>query len=146
MKVSNNYQRKSFSGVDLSPMLDVIFQLILFFLVSTTFSVLPAINLNLPQSSTAQGVETSSITITAEEDGTLWFNDEKVTKTELESLLKEFDTGKIARNEFPVSISADSNVTNGNIVSLFDLIRIAGFSSVSLRTTPETKSAAKGKK
>ena len=68
MKVSSRNERKSIAGVDLSPMLDVIFQLILFFLVSTTFSVLPAINVNLPESSTSKGVETSSITITAQED------------------------------------------------------------------------------
>lgn len=135
MKVSSRNERKSIAGVDLSPMLDVIFQLILFFLVSTTFSVLPAINVNLPESSTSKGVETSSITITAQEDGTLWFNDEQVSVEQLKKLLEEFDTAKVPRNEFPVSISADSNVTNGRIVELFDVIRYGGFSAVSLRTT-----------
>ena len=135
MKVSSRNERKSIAGVDLSPMLDVIFQLILFFLVSTTFSVLPAINVNLPESSTSKGVETSSITITAQEDGTLWFNDEQVSVEQLKKLLEEFDTAEVPRNEFPVSISADSNVTNGRIVELFDVIRYSGFSAVSLRTT-----------
>lgn len=134
MKVSSRNERKSIAGVDLSPMLDVIFQLILFFLVSTTFSVLPAINVNLPESSTSKGVETSSITITAQEDGTLWFNDEQVSVEQLKKLLEEFDTAEVPRNEFPVSISADSNVTNGRIVELFDVIRYGGFSAVSLRT------------
>lgn len=135
MKVSSRNERKSIAGVDLSPMLDVIFQLILFFLVSTTFSVLPAINVNLPESSTSKGVETSSITITAQEDGTLWFNEEQVSIVQLNERLGEFDTGEIPRNEFPVSISADSSVTNGRIVELFDVIRLGGFSAVSLRTT-----------
>lgn len=134
MKVSSRNERKSIAGVDLSPMLDVIFQLILFFLVSTTFSALPAINVNLPESSTSKGVETSSITITAQEDGTLWFNDEQVSVEQLKKLLEEFDTAEVPRNEFPVSISADSNVTNGRIVELFDVIRYGGFSAVSLRT------------
>lgn len=133
MKVSG--KRNLSNGVDLSPMLDVIFQLILFFLVSTTFSTLPAITVNLPQSTTAQGVEISSITITAEENGDLWFNEDKVSPAELENRLKKFDTGEMKRNEFPVSISADSNVTNGRIVELFDVLRRTGFSAVSLRTT-----------
>ncbi len=135
MKVSSRSGRKSIGGVDLSPMLDVIFQLILFFLVSTTFSVLPAIDVKLPESSTSKGVETSSITITAQEDGTLWFNEEKVSMDQLQKKLKAFDTGDVPRNEFPVSLSADSKVTNGKIVALFDVIRFSGFSSVSLRTT-----------
>ena len=48
--------------------------------------------------------------------------------------LKNFDTGDKPRNEFPASTQADSNVTNGAIVSLFDAIRYSGFSAVSLRT------------
>ncbi|MDO4506944.1 MAG: biopolymer transporter ExbD [Spirochaetales bacterium] len=135
MKVSGRRNKGGVGGVDLSPMLDVIFQLILFFLVSTTFSVLPAIKVNLPESSTSQGVETSSITITAREDGSLYFNDDKVSMKELEKLMKAFDTGDRPRNEFPVSIQADSAVTNGRIVALFDVIRDSGFSAVSLRTT-----------
>ena len=135
MKVSSRNGRKSVGGVDLSPMLDVIFQLILFFLVSTTFSVLPAIDVKLPESSTSKGVETSSITITAQEDGTLWFNEEKVSMDQLQKKLKSFDTGDVPRTEFPVSLSADSKGTNGKIVALFDVIRFSGFSSVSLRTT-----------
>ena len=49
-------------------------------------------------------------------------------------MLKEFDTQKTKRNEFPVAIEADSEVTNGKIVELFDVIRSSGFSSISLRT------------
>lgn len=135
MKISGRRNKVSVGGVDLSPMLDVIFQLILFFLVSTTFSVLPAINVNLPESSTSRGVETSSIIITAKEDGTLYYNEDKVSMKELEKILKEFDTGDRPRNEFPVSIQADSSVANGKIVALFDVIRYSGFSAVSLRTT-----------
>lgn len=135
MRVSSRNGRKSVGGVDLSPMLDVIFQLILFFLVSTTFSVLPAIDVKLPESSTSKGVETSSITITAQEDGTLWFNEEKVSMDQLQKKLKSFDTGDVPRTKFPVLLSADSKVTNGKIVALFDVIRFSGFSSVSLRTT-----------
>lgn len=133
MKVSA--RKKTKPVVDLSPMLDVIFQLILFFLVSTTFNLLPAINVNLPKSSTSSGAESSGITISVEENGTLWFNDEKVSEKELAALLSKFDTKEIERKNFPVLISADENVKNGKIVELFDIIRMSGFVSVSLRTS-----------
>ena len=133
MKVSA--RKKTKPVVDLSPMLDVIFQLILFFLVSTTFNLLPAINVNLPKSSTSSGAESSGITISVEENGTLWFNDEKVSERELAALLSKFDTKEIERKNFPVLISADENVKNGKIVALFDIIRMSGFASVSLRTS-----------
>lgn len=133
MKVSA--RKKTKPVVDLSPMLDVIFQLILFFLVSTTFNLLPAINVNLPKSSTSSGAESSGITISVEENGALWFNDEKVSEKELEVLLSNFDTKEIERKNFPVLISADENVKNGKIVELFDIIRMSGFAFVSLRTS-----------
>lgn len=121
--------------VDMTPMLDVVFQLIIFFLVSTTFAVLPGINLNLPESTTAESTSNLGITITADKDGRLWFNDEQVTFKTLGDKLVNFDTKKTKKTEFPVTIEADDLVTNGTIVKLFDVIRQSGYASINLRTT-----------
>ena len=65
MRYSARSRRKRNSAqVDLVPMIDIVFQLILFFLVSTTFALLPGISLNLPESSTSEGVSSGGITIT----------------------------------------------------------------------------------
>ena len=122
------------ASVDMTPMLDVVFQLIIFFLVSTTFAVLPGIKLKLPESTTAESTSNLGITITVEKNGSIWFNDKKVNMAQLSDSLKSFDTQKAKRSEFPVAIEADGDVTNGKIVELFDVIRSAGFSAVSLRT------------
>lgn len=121
--------------VDMTPMLDVVFQLIIFFLVSTTFAVLPGINLNLPESTTAESTSNLGITITADKNGRLWFNDEQVTFKTLGDKLVNFDTKKTKKTEFPVTIEADDLVTNGTIVKLFDVIRQSGYASINLRTT-----------
>ena len=123
------------AGVDMTPMLDVVFQLIIFFLVSTTFAVLPGISLNLPESTTAESTSNLGITITADKKGGLWFNDKKVTYKTLGEELSTFDTKKTKRTEFPITIDADSEVTNGTIVRLFDIIRANGYAAVNLRTT-----------
>ena len=60
---------------------------------------------------------------------------EKVSEKELSDLLSKFDTKEIERKNFPILISADENVRNGKIVELFDIIRMSGFASVSLRTS-----------
>lgn len=122
-------------SVDLTPMIDVVFQLILFFLVSTTFAVLPGIGINLPESTTAQNTEIGGITITATESGKLFFNDEKVTYKTLETRLASFDTEGKKKDEYPVTLEADDKVTNGTIVHIFDILRASGFVSVNLRTT-----------
>ena len=123
------------AGVDMTPMLDVVFQLIIFFLVSTTFAVLPGISLNLPERTTAESTSNLGITITADKKGGLWFNDKKVTYKTLGEELSTFDTKKTKRTEFPITIEADSEVTNGTIVRLFDIIRANGYAAVNLRTT-----------
>ncbi|MBQ5472711.1 MAG: biopolymer transporter ExbD [Treponema sp.] len=123
------------ASVDMTPMLDVVFQLIIFFLVSTTFAVLPGISLNLPESVTAESTSNLGITITADKNGGLWFNDKSVTFKTLSDELSSFDTKKIKKAEYPITIEADDQVTNGTIVKLFDIIRANGFAAVNLRTT-----------
>ncbi len=129
-------RRKSInSSVDMTPMIDVVFQLIIFFLVSTTFAVLPGINLNLPESSTAESTSNLGITITCEKNGNMYFNDKKVSFKSLGEELSKFDTKKTKKAEFPITIEADDLVTNGTIVKLFDVIRQNGYASINLRTT-----------
>src|SRR5574344_2351481 len=82
------------ANVDFTPMIDVVFQLILFFLVSTTFSVLPGISVNLPKSSTAQSTSADGITITASVDGKMYVNDIPVSFDTIDSVLAGVDTGK----------------------------------------------------
>lgn len=127
---------RSAAQVDLVPMIDIVFQLILFFLVSTTFAMLPGISLNLPESTTSEGVSSGGITITMKEDGQIWY---KSTQVDLESLNRElaaFDQVTYEeRAEYPINLEADSLVTNGQIVTVFDILRQNGFSAVNLRTT-----------
>lgn len=123
------------ANVDLISMIDIVFQLILFFLVSTTFAILPGIKVNLPESSTAKGESKAGITITAKASGIMYFNDRQVTFETLDECLEKFDTEEKPRSEYPVTLEADSEVTNGTIVTVLDVLRKNGFSAVNLRTS-----------
>ncbi len=130
--------KKAGAQIDLIPMIDIVFQLILFFLVSTTFAMLPGITLQLPSSGTAESATTAGITITMEADGTLWFNQNKVDLAGLGEKLAAFDEVEAEeRAEYPVQLEADELVTNGKIVKVFDVLRQNGFSAVNLRTSSE---------
>lgn len=125
------------SNVDMTPMIDIVFQLIVFFLVSTTFAVVPGIKLNLPQSRTAEGTSVQGISIYAEKNGVMFFNDIEVSMETLGEQLRNFDTKDTKKEEFPVSLQADDEVTNGTIVKIFDIIRENGYSVINLRTKTE---------
>ena len=136
MRLKNRRSRIT-ANVDMTPMIDIVFQLIVFFLVSTTFAVVPGIKLNLPQSTTSEGTSVQGITIYADKDGVMFFNDKEVSMENLGQELLSFDIGTSKKEEFPVSLEADSEVTNGTIVQIFDVIRQSGFSLINLRTKSE---------
>ena len=128
-------RRKSLlTPVDLTPMIDVVFQLILFFLVSTTFAVLPAISVKRPDSETAVSEEVSSITVTVTAGQKIYFNDREVSLKTLDKALSKYDTAGKTKEEIPVNIEADEKVPNGVIVKIFDVLRKNGFIAVNLRT------------
>ena len=110
MRLKNRRSRIT-ANVDMTPMIDIVFQLIVFFLVSTTFAVVPGIKLNLPQSTTSEGTSVQGITIYADKDGVMFFNDKEVSMENLGQELLSFDIGTRKKEEFPVSLEADSEVT-----------------------------------
>ena len=130
-------QKRPGAQVDLIPMIDIVFQLILFFLVSTTFAMLPAITLKLPSSQTSESVSVGQITITLETDGSIWLNSDKVASyDDLNARLAVFDEVEYSeRRDYPVQLEADEQVTNGAIVQVFDILRKNGFAALNLRTT-----------
>lgn len=75
------------------------------------------------------------ITITAEASGSLYFNEKEVNMKTLKAELVKYDTGDTKKIEFPISLEADSEVKNGTIVKLFDVIRESGYAVINLRTT-----------
>ena len=131
------HQKRPGAQVDLIPMIDIVFQLILFFLVSTTFALLPAITLKLPSSQTSDSVSVGQITITIETNGSIWLNSDKVASYgELNERLAAFDEVEYeSRRDYPVQLEADELVTNGDIVRVFDILRKNGFAALNLRTT-----------
>lgn len=136
MKFKRHFETKA--QIDLIPMIDVVFLLILFFLVSTTFALLPGITLNLPKAQTAESVHSNGITISVNSSGSIWVNDipvENINQLEfaLLSQAAKFTDGA-ALEEVPINLEADELVTNGTIVRILDALRKTGFRAINLRS------------
>jgi biopolymer transport protein ExbD len=117
------------------PLVDVVFQLILFFLVSTTFAVLPAITVTLPDAETAEAAAVGDLTVTVDSGGTLFLNGLTVTSAALSDALAALDTGPLPRSDYPVRLEADRNAPHGAVVAVLDTLRQHGFATVTLRTS-----------
>jgi biopolymer transport protein ExbD len=121
------------ANVNLIPMIDVVFQLVVFFMVSTTFIITPGISLVLPDSSTSEPVLMSRLVITVISRDEVYLNKERYTLAGLdESLaaLSEDERGQIKT----VVLEGDRGVSYSLMVEVLDTLRRNGFKGINLRT------------
>jgi biopolymer transport protein ExbD len=121
-------------NIDMIPMIDIVFQLILFFLVSTTFAMLPAIALNLPESSSAENTEVTTLSLTIINRDEVYLNKDRVSLDTLESALINNYTEE-QTNMQNITLEADEAVSYGLIIEVLDVLRKSGFENINLHTT-----------
>jgi biopolymer transport protein ExbD len=110
-------------AINIAPLVDVVFLLVIFFAVSTTFLETAGLNLELPTSSSTATREPQEITVLLAADGTLSYDGDEVAQDELRELLQ----GDLAEAERKmVVLRADTNTSHGKVVEVMDLIRESG--------------------
>jgi biopolymer transport protein ExbD len=109
--------------INIAPLVDVVFLLVIFFAVSTTFLESAGLKLELPSSSSTAERETRTLTVSLTTDGVLYLGDEEVPRANLtESLRAQLEN----TDDKVVILRADTHVEHGEVVSVMDLIRDAG--------------------
>lgn len=110
---------KLFDDINVTPMLDLAYVLLIIFIIMTTATV-QGISVNLPKASTAPSLakpKTKAITIT--QDGTIYLDTFPVSLTDLESMLTQY---KAVTPDLPVVIKADATVQYQLVVDVLDLM------------------------
>lgn len=116
-------------NVDLVPMIDVVFQLVIFFMLSSTLITRTGLNLDLPNASSAQETVTSSVVLTVLSSEEIRLGEETLTLQELSAVLES------RREEYrdrAISIEADSSLDYGTMVRVLDVLRRNGFRGANL--------------
>jgi len=122
--------------VDLVPMIDVVFQLVVFFMVSSTFIVTPGINLALPQSSSAEPVAVTKMVITVKSQQEVYLNDKQYTIKGLDDALSQLKKQEREAVQ-TILVEGDKNVSYNIMIELLDVLRKNGFKGVNLKTREE---------
>lgn len=122
--------------LDVTPMIDIVFQLVLFFMVSTTFISSPGIQVDLPRSS-AQTILTESddLNIWMTVEGAVYVNDDPVDLKQLRSRLHA------AAERSPstlIIVKADTGVQHGRVVQVMDLARAEGLTRLAIATEAQS--------
>ena len=119
----------------LSPMIDMIFLLLVFFIVGTMYmSELRSIPIQLPQAKNSETLKKSSFTVSIKKDGSLYLDDIPI---ELEQLIKNVKIENENNPEFFVMIRAEEEVNYKTVIKLIDELRGTGVNRLGLATDLE---------
>lgn len=128
-------QRGEETGVNLTPLIDVVFLLLIFFMVSTTFKKETHINLNLPEAEGEQiTAENNQIEIVISAAGEYAINERALVNDEFETLRAAIKKVGKGDTELPVIISADGNAPHQAVVNAMDAAGQLGYSRLSITT------------
>lgn len=130
MNFSNS--RRADPIIDITPMIDIVFQLVLFFMVTTTFATSPGIQVDLPKSSTEQlTAEQDELTVSMTLDGAVFLDK---TPTDSGALAQIFQQRVASNPDTLVIIKADTGVPHGRVVAVMDLAKAAGLTRLAIAT------------
>lgn len=122
--------------VNLTPLIDVVFLLLIFFMVSTSFNRESEIQVNLPQASAKpQEAKEDPIEISIDASGRFFVNRELLVNTQVATLRLALQKVAAGRNNVPLVISADATTPHQAVVTAMDAARQAGLTSLSIATT-----------
>ena len=117
--------------VDIAPMIDVVFQQLIYFMLTSSFVLSPGIRINLPKAVTSQRMATSNLVVSLTKEHVIYWEDQVVTLKELRKRLKQ------AGGDKPVLIRADKHAYVDKLIELWDLCRDAGYKEVHIATLSE---------
>ncbi len=119
--------------LNLTPLIDVILMLLVFFLLATVFRVGPGLAVQLPVSSTAKAVSMTTVRLTVVSESEIWVDGQKVALAGLDGLLKQELAGK-DRAHLRVVVEGGYDAPYQLVVSVLDHLRQAGIDGVNLMT------------
>lgn len=121
------------NNIDLTPMLDVVFIMLIFFIVTSSFVKESGIKINRPSASSAVHVKDGNILVALNPNGEIWIDkrmiDLRAVRANVERLHAEMPKSSVV-------VQADHDAKSGDLVELIDQIKLAGITNVSVSATP----------
>lgn len=117
------------ASIDISPMMDMVFILLIFFVVTSTFTRETGVDVTKPQAQTASQLEKENIMIAITREGTIHVNERQVDMAGLKDVLGDI----LAKNpDREAVLIADKAAVTGALVQVIDVCTLAGVKKVSI--------------
>ena len=129
-------ERRKYGEIpDLTPMIDVVFQLLIFFMVTAVFAITPGLDIKLPEAEESEAPDKENLFVVVDQDGNMKLNHKTVTfanlKEELERKRELLDDTTL------IIIQGDERATHGQIVQIMDIARQVGIVDQVIATEPQ---------
>jgi biopolymer transport protein ExbD len=126
-------RRRAPPEINLTSLIDVVFLLLLFFMVSATFEKYGRLQVELPQAqpNTEQEQQPDRITVTVDADGQLFVSDRELVNSDVETVKRALIGIAGERRDVPVVISADGRAPHQSVVTVMDAASQVGLARVS---------------
>jgi biopolymer transport protein ExbD len=122
-------------NINLTPLIDVVFLLLIFFMVSTTFDTTSQLKIKLPEASNTQAPETAlKITLMIDAKGKFFVNSRELTNNKSATLRAALERS-LGNGMIPVVIQSDAASPVQSLVTAMDVVGQLGFQQVSVATT-----------
>ena len=121
-------EEESEAGIDMSPLIDCVFILLIFFIVTTVFVEETGVEVDKPQAASASQLEKNSILIALTEKGDVVYGKRDIGIAGVQPLVKRM----VQKEMIPVIVQADRNAPSGLLVQIIDEAKLGGAEKVSL--------------
>ena len=122
--------------INVTSLIDVLFLLLIFFMISSTFVEQPGMKLELPESKSASTESIKELVLEINQDGTMFLNESPIS---IDSLETTFRNILPSLKQPSLIIKADKNVHHGTVVEVMDKAKIAGLEKLIIATRTANK-------
>jgi len=139
--VNLSSRKKDDLDVNITPLIDVVFLLLIFFMVSTTFDRESKIEVTLPEAAidVPLNTENEPIEVTVSSEGSFFVNGQRVVNSQILTLKQALVKVANGRKDPPIIITADANATHQAVVTVMDASRQLGFVHINIATSQTVK-------
>ena len=125
-------------GIDITPLIDVVFLLLIFFMVTTTFTWQSQLKINLPEATAeTQEAKSNIVHVSVDKEGNFYVNDTPLTNNQRNTLYQALNELQTDKN-LPLIITGDANAPHQAVVTVMDVAGQLGFSKVEITTQKAT--------
>ena len=115
--------------IDMTPMLDFVLNMLIFFIVTTTFVKATGVTVNIPNAQSASSEQSANIFVAITAKGEIWIDKREVDLHSVRAIMARM---RAENPEGAAIVQSDSNANTGTLVQVMDQIRLAGIEKIAV--------------